>query len=115
VSILQEEIRQNSLELNTRKNRNKFQITQAILEVARDGAGKTRIMYRANLSFKLLEDYLGALVRSGLIKVKEGERKMYLTSERGLQFLREFEDLERHAALAIAKRDSLTRMLAKGS
>ncbi len=115
MSILQEEIRQNSLELNTRKNRNKFQITQAILEVARDGAGKTRIMYRANLSFKLLEDYLGALVRSGLIKVKEGERKMYLTSERGLQFLREFEDLERHAALAIAKRDSLTRMLAKGS
>jgi len=115
VSILQEEIRQNSLELNARKNRNKFQITQAILEVARDGAGKTRIMYRANLSFKLLEDYLGALVRSGLIKVKEGERKMYLTSERGMQFLREFEDLERHAALAIAKRDSLAKMLAKGS
>jgi len=115
VSILREEIRQNSFELTTRKNRNKFQITQAILEVAREGAGKTRIMYRANLSFKLLEDYLAALVRSGLLKVKEGERKMFLTSERGLQFLREFEDLERHVALVSTKKDSLARMLAKGS
>jgi len=115
VSILREEIRQNSFELTARKNRNRFQITQAILEVAREGAGKTRIMYRANLSFKLLEDYLAALVRSGLLKVKEGERRMFLTSERGLQFLRDFEDLERHVALVTAKKDSLARMLAKGS
>jgi len=115
VTILSQEIRLSDPGLPARKNRNKFQITQAILEVARDGAGKTRIMYRANLSFKLLEDYLGALVRSGLLKVKEGERKTYLTSERGVQFLREFEDLERHAALATSKKDSLARMLGKGS
>jgi len=115
VTILSQEIRLSDPGLSARKNRNKFQITQAILEVAREGAGKTRIMYRANLSFKLLEDYLGALVRSGLLKVKEGERKMFLTSERGLQFLREFEDLERNVALVSAKKDSLARLLAKGS
>jgi predicted transcriptional regulator len=101
--------------LQTRKNRNRFQIAQAILEVAKEGAGKTRIMYRANLSFRLLEDYLTALVKSGLLKVKEGERKIYMTSERGLQFLREFQDLERHVALVTAKRDSLVKMLAQGS
>jgi len=113
VSILREDIRPDSLGLTTRKNRNRFQIAQDILEVAREGAGKTRIMYRANLSFKLLENYLTALVRSGLLKVKEGERKTYLTSEKGLQFLREFEDLEKHTTLVKAKKDNLVKMLVK--
>lgn len=97
-----------------KKNRNRFQITQAILEIARDGAGKTRIMYRANLSFKLLEEYLTVLVGAGLLKVKEEERKTYTTSEKGLQFLRDFEALEKYAELATEKRNDLTRILAKG-
>lgn len=99
--------------LTSRKNRNKFQITQAILEVAKDGVGKTRIMYGANLSFRLLEDYLAILVKSGLLRVKEGERKMYMTSDKGLQFLREFESLEEHVGLAAEKRNELARMLGK--
>lgn len=106
-------VREENSNSAARKNRNKFQITQAILEVAKDGVGKTRIMYRANLSFKLLEDYLAVLVRSGLLRVREGERKMYMTSEKGLQFLREFEALEEHAGLVTAKRDELAKMLAK--
>lgn len=96
-----------------RKNRNRFEITRAILEVAKDGVGKTRIMYGANLSFKLLEDYLAVLVKSGLLRVREGERKMYMTSEKGLQFLREFDALEEYAGLATAKRNELAKMLAK--
>jgi len=115
VSTLGEDIRQDNLRSPARKNRNRFEISQAILEVAREGAGKTRIMYRANLSFKLLEDYLAVLVRSGLLKVKEGERRVYMTSEKGLQFLREFEDLEQHTALVTAKRDNLAKMLEKGT
>jgi len=104
-----------SLKLPARKNRNRFQITQAILEVARDGVGKTRIMYRANLSFKLLENYLMVLVRAGLLKVKEGERTMYMTSEKGHQFLREFETLEEYVTLTAAKRNELARMLARAA
>ena len=113
VTISYEVLHRDSLRSTARRNRNKLQITQAILEVARDGAGKTRIMYQANLSFKLLEDYLTVLVRAGLLKVKEGDRKMYMTSEKGLQFLREFQELERYAALATARKNDLTKMLAR--
>lgn len=108
------QIHSKSLRSVTRKNRNRFQIAQAILEVAKDGAGKTRIMYRANLSYELLENYLTALVRSGLLKVKEAERKMYVTSEKGLQFLTEYEALEKHAELAATKWNELARVLASG-
>ena len=96
-----------------RKNRNRFQITQAILQIAREGSRKTRIMHGANLSFKLLEKYLTTLVRAGLLKVKEVERKTYVTSEKGLRFLKEFEALEKHVAMATAKKDRLDRMLTK--
>jgi len=95
-----------------RKNRNRLQITQAILEIARDGVRKTRLMYTANLSFKLLEKYLTALVKAGLLKVREGEKKKtYKTSEKGLQFLREFEALEEYATMVATKRHRLDRML----
>jgi len=57
---------------------------------------------------------LTALVRSGLLKVKEAERKMYVTSEKGLQFLTEYEALERHAELAATKWNELARVLAGG-
>jgi len=115
MTILHQEVPPESLKLPPRKNRNRFQITQAILEVARDGVGKTRIMYRANLSFKLLENYLAVLVRAGLLKVKEGERTMYATSEKGFQFLREFEALEEYVALTTAKRNELARMLGRAA
>jgi len=95
-----------------RKNRNRLEITQAILETARDGTRKTRIMHTANLSFKLLEKYVNGLVRAGLLKVREGEKKKtYKTSEKGLQFLREFEALEEYATILATKRHRLDRML----
>jgi len=95
-----------------RKNRNRLEITQDILEIARDGVRKTRIMHTANLSFKLLQKYVNALVRAGLLKVREGEKKKtYKTSEKGLQFLREFEALEEYAIIVATKRYRLDRML----
>jgi len=95
-----------------KKNRNRLEITQAILDIARDGVRKTRIMHTANLSFKLLEKYVNGLVRAGLLKVREGEKKKtYKTSEKGLQFLREFEALEEYATILATKRHRLDRML----
>jgi len=95
-----------------KKNRNRLQITQAILEIARDDVRRTRIMHTANLSFKLLEKYLTALMRAGLLEVREGEKKKtYKTSEKGLQFLREFEALEEYATILATKRHHLDRML----
>jgi len=41
-----------------------------ILEAANSGANKTHIMFGANLSFKLLEKYLGLVVDAGFVCVK---------------------------------------------
>ncbi len=50
------------------KNRGTLDLVADILEVAKTGAAKTRIMYRANLSFKLLKKYLGMAIRIGFIR-----------------------------------------------
>ncbi len=41
-----------------KRNRDRVRLVAAILEAARNGANKNRIMYDANLSYKLLEKYL---------------------------------------------------------
>ena len=41
------------------KRRDRLYIIAEILEIAREGTLKTQVMYRANLSFTQLNDYLG--------------------------------------------------------
>ena len=55
------------------KNRDRLSIVAAILEAVNAGANKTRIMLRANLSFKLLEKYLDISIRAGFIKANENK------------------------------------------
>jgi predicted transcriptional regulator len=69
------------------KNRDRLSIVAAILEVANSGAGKTRIMFGANLSFKLLEKYLGVVVGAGLVGV-EGSK--FVLTEYGQEFLERY-------------------------
>jgi predicted transcriptional regulator len=71
------------------KNRDRLSIVAAILEVAYSGANKTRIMFNANLSFKLLEKYLEVVVGSGFVRL-EGSR--YELTERGREFLKRYRD-----------------------
>jgi predicted transcriptional regulator len=51
------------------KNRDRLSLIAAILEAAGSGSNKTRIMYQANLSFKLLEKYLDTAIEAGFVKV----------------------------------------------
>jgi predicted transcriptional regulator len=67
------------------KNRDRLCIVAAILEAANSGVSKTRVMFMANLSFKLLEKYLGVVLGAGFVRV-EGCR--YMLTERGREFLR---------------------------
>ena len=68
------------------KNRDRLCIVAAILEAANSGASKTRIMLRANLSFNLLEKYLGVVLGAGFVR-EEGCR--YVLTERGRGFLKQ--------------------------
>src|SRR4030066_138644 len=60
------------------KRRDKLFIIAEIIEIARDGSLKTQVMYRANLSFTQLNDYLRFMLRISLLeKVLENEKDVF--------------------------------------
>ena len=61
-----------------------------MLKVGENGAGKTEIMYSANMSYAQLQKYLGFLLSHGLIsKVEVGNPVVtYQVTEKGGELLR---------------------------
>ncbi len=73
---------------NPRKRRSRLDIMTEILEIARGGAIKTHIMYKANLSFTQLNAYLTLLTETSLLEVVDkGEKPFYKTTEKGFQYI----------------------------
>ena len=64
-----------------------------ILEAANSGANKTHIMFGANLSFKLLEKYLGLVVGAGFVCVKGSQ---FVLTEHSKEFLRQYKEHKEH-------------------
>jgi len=62
-----------------------------ILRIARKGAKKTRIVYGANLNFKLLNEYLERLEEAGLITNDSEKRGMLKTTDKGRKYLQHYE------------------------
>jgi predicted transcriptional regulator len=56
------------------------------LESARDGATKTKIMYKAFVSYAQLKEYLSVLLQNGLLSYERSEQ-IYRTTEKGVRFL----------------------------
>ena len=73
------------------KNRDRLSIIAAILEAANSGASKTRIMFSANLSFKLLEKYLDVVIKAGFVRI---EYSNYRLTEQGRAFLKNYKLLQ---------------------
>ena len=89
------------MELNSWKNdaskrRDKLSIIAEILEIAKDGTLKTQIMYKANLSFAQLNDYLKFMLKINLLnKFRANGKDVYAATEKGIDFLqRHFELME---------------------
>ncbi len=59
-----------------------------IIEIAKEGALKTQIMYKANLSFTQLNNYISFLISNNLLTrtIFDG-REGYTVTEQGLDFL----------------------------
>ena len=75
----------------TNKRRDRLDIISEILDIAKDGRLKTQIMYRANLSFSQLNDYLDVLTKMGLLQVKKENRKTtYKTTDKGYRYLEKY-------------------------
>lgn len=103
-----------------RQYRDRLEITANILEIAKEGSRKTRIMYQCNLSFELLQKYLKRLEQLELVQTSDtnnGERIYYVTPK-GQQFLADFYELQKHAEIADSKKQVLegalgTKVLAR--
>ena len=75
------------MKLNQR--RSNIEIIAEMLKVGENGAGKTKIMYNANLSYAQIQKYLGFLIGQGFIdKMELGNPSVtYQVTENGLKLL----------------------------
>ena len=69
------------------KYRSRTEIVSMILEAANGGATKTKIMYKAFLSYAQLREYLSVLIENNLLEYLEG-MQTYKTTEKGLNLLK---------------------------
>ena len=78
----------------TRKRRDRLHIIAEILVIAKDGSLKTQVMYRANLSFAQLNEYLNFLLKRELLKVNADNKKtFYKTTSKGVKYLENYEEI----------------------
>jgi predicted transcriptional regulator len=70
------------------KQRSSIDIMGEILYVAnkRSGIGKTKIMYKAYLSYSQLKEYLPILIERGLLSF-DADSQSFKTTKKGLKFL----------------------------
>ena len=96
-------------ETGKRQYRNRIEITANILELAKQGSRKTRIMYLGNLSFDLVQKYLKQLEQLGLVEVKGTAKRerIYRITARGIEFLSDFYELQKHSEIAGNKKKVL--------
>ncbi|MCL5876367.1 MAG: winged helix-turn-helix domain-containing protein [Candidatus Bathyarchaeota archaeon] len=79
---------------NKQKRRDQLSITANILDISKNGALKTQIMYRAGLSFPQLNDYLIFLIDNNLLTPSNVEGKDgYTTTLKGRNFLKRHREL----------------------
>ncbi|SRR5579884_226957 len=74
------------------KYRSRTDIVSSILEAANGGTTKTKIMYKAYLSYAQMKEYVGVLVESGLLEYVEGEG-LFKTTQKGLEYLKRYDEI----------------------
>ena len=68
-------------------NRSRTEIVGSILDAANGGATKTKIMYKAFLSYNQLKECLTILIENNLLEYIDGTQT-FKTTEKGLNFLK---------------------------
>lgn len=76
--------------------RSLLQIKIDILRVVAQGSGKpTQMMYKANLSWRVLQTQLKYFLESGLLTVEEyGSRRRYYVTPKGIETMKAFDKVE---------------------
>ena len=79
----------------SRKRRDRLTIMAEILNAARRGTVKTQIMYRADLTFAQLGEYISFLREVKLLKVNtENGRTIYKRTPKGVEYLETFAEIK---------------------
>ena len=68
------------------KYRSRTELVANILDAANGGATKTKIMYKAFLSYAQLKEYLAVLVENGLLEFNQAQ-SIFKTTSKGIKFL----------------------------
>lgn len=76
------------------KRRNAMEITISILEEAKNGINKTRLVYSTNLNFFLIQRYIEFLTAKNLLEVVNNPQPIYKTTEKGIEMLNEFSKIK---------------------
>ena len=99
------------------KYRESLDIVADVLKAAGEGTSKTRIMYRANLSFSLLERYLELTMTNGFLmqdqtayRVTESGKK-YL--ERYNHYLNQYDKVRGMVSTLHGEREALDKLFAR--
>lgn len=74
--------------------RGRVDVIADILSLALNGVRKTQLMYQANLNFRRREKYVESLIGLGLIDVKSNSPVTYTTTERGREWLKNYEKIK---------------------
>ena len=69
------------------KYRSRTEIVSNILNAANGGTSKTKMMYKAYISYNQLKEYLTILIENNLIEYIDGSQT-FKTTEKGLHFLK---------------------------
>jgi predicted transcriptional regulator len=77
------------------RRRSNIEIIADMLKVGENGAGKTEIMYSANMSYAQIQKYLGFLVSHGFVhKVEVGNPMVtYKVTEKGGDLLKNIDSI----------------------
>ena len=87
------------------KYRSRTEIASQILEAGLDRTTKTKIMYKAFLSYAQLKEYLDILTANGLLEYQKSEGT-YRTTAKGKKFLELYNDMGRLITIKKSKSDT---------
>jgi predicted transcriptional regulator len=81
------------------KYRSRTDIVALILEAANGGATKTKIMYKAFLSYAQLKEYLTVLLEKDVLEYDD-ETQLFRTTEKGLRLLQMYNQFDEMMSIA---------------
>ena len=74
--------------------RNRIDIIAQLLDAASSPTTKTKMMYKAMLSYEQLKEYLLMLSENDLIEYDKPNQR-FTTTDKGFQFMKRYEDLSK--------------------